>query len=104
MKYDFVKLWIFHLKLFEGRSIIYIGQPLSYRLQVFVSYWLLNKYIRVFISCLSMMRVWFQLVIKLDSIEEFRAQYDYSTSILFKCIGMFIIVVNFVNIEYLGCL
>ena len=54
----------------------YIGQQLSYRLLEFVSYCLLNKYVSLFVGFVAMTRARFHLVIKLDSIEEFKGHSD----------------------------
>ena len=70
--YEFVILN--HLKI--ELLYTYIGQQLSYRLLEFVSYCLLNKYVSLFVGFAAMMRARFHLVIKLDSIEEFKGHRD----------------------------
>ena len=45
---------------------------MSCRLLEFVSNWVLNKYVRLFVGFVTVIITGFQLVIKLDSIEELK--------------------------------
>ena len=54
---------------------------MSCRLLEFVFYWLLNKYVRLFVGFVTVLRAQFHLVIKVESIEEFKAHNNYKTGI-----------------------
>ena len=54
---------------------------MSYRLLEFVPYWLLNKYIRLFVGFVTVTRVQLYFVIKVESIEELKGHNDYSSDI-----------------------
>ena len=58
------------------------------RLLEFVSNWVLNKYVRLFVGFVTVIITGFQLVIKLDSIEEFKGHNDYKN-------GIFLLLVCF---------
>ena len=75
----------------------YTGQQLSYRLLEFVSYCLLNKYVSLFVGFVAMTRAQFHLVIKLDSIEEFKGHRD--KALVYSVTGMLLGIIKKSPIE-----
>ena len=75
----------------------YIGQQLLYRLLEFVSYCLLNKYVSLFVGFVAMTRAQFHLVIKLDSIEEFKGDSD--KTLVYSVTGMLLAIIKKSPIE-----
>ena len=64
------------------------------RLLEFVSNWVLNKYVRLFVGFVTVIITRFQLVIKLDSIEEFKGHSDYKNGIFLLLICFLLLLTS----------
>ena len=63
----------------------------------FISYCLLKKYVSLFVVFVTMTRAQFHLVIKLDSIEEFKGHSD--KVLLYSVTGILLAIINKSPIE-----
>ena len=81
--------------MFKNRIVVYIHRTrIVMRLLEFVSNWVLNKYVRLFVGFVTVIITRFQLVIKLDSIEEFKGHSDYKNGIFLLLICVLLLLTS----------